>query len=1192
MKASLENVTSKDLKKAKKKVTKPRDIRSVFRERLASLAAEGGVSKVRKPWMSTKAFCILDTPEALQSWADDVIANAPRFEFYGHTSPVVAVDTETLGLDTRLFVRLRRLPDGSYKQFYEVKTDVAGICLSADGIKGVYIPLNHEFQDIGLGIAAKVLDRAACDGTLQRLFDQCHLVFYNGKFDREVMRLTLGIVFRPYPFFEDVQVLAYINDPKADLEDKSFYTGDAGGLKAVSKNILGIEQIELEDIARVRAETCPLTGTAFCQCSAEQKKERKHGLKFHYVPFSWVPVALALWYAASDAICTWMLWEKMHALARTRRTVHRIDHELVDTIAWIERQRFIIDTERHARTVRGHQKKIAGLEKRLYDLGIAAGYPEPHTDEGEVFEKDRFNPGSNKQLQKLFFEVKGWKPTRRTPTGQASCDAEAIGDLQKLYPDDEFLSVLSQFNDYKALHPADLRFDPADGTARIYLKQNVVAGGRLSSAGGEFEKDGGFGLNSQAVKKVEPHLMWKVRGNVLKPDEIPEDQIEEHAEEDLHPSCFREVGEDGGTMRKKAPGIVHNHIGQYMGYAICLVPGCKTCAEKFGVLIEDAKMDANEVVNLRALFCSPPGWTFFTIDYGNIEMRAAANCSGEPEFIKEFLEGKGDFHSLTASKVFPEFNDPRTPKEVRKKLRDLAKIINFALLYGGTEYAIYENMRKQDPNITKERAKEMVENYWKGVPVFFAFCQQKQAMARDQLLCTTVTGRVINFQSAMDALHLHVPNEEERKNYWKYRDLMRKAEELKVAGDSAWSEYFNLASSMWKNLDTGVRNCMDYNKFMGKIQRVSVNAPLQGLAGDFMRMSLNKIHTWVESDPPVQSVIMLHVSVHDEIDFSVKDEYVPFVVPRVTRIMKLRKLHERLKWPVPIECDAEYGISWDVEHHVTGDDDHVPVAWTKIKAIANYLPDGWEAGTVRNLIKAIASGDERRVARADAFLKENLHKRAYAAAWHCFWRKDGQQKARQSDPKAVRAALLVALQLDEFWRLDGVPDDEGDGMETLEQYEARNGLGLADRNPAALSFGPLGSLPLDAEVQRPVPEMLGAFFIPPPPGMSESSACDAGHALETPQMALPLVPSVPTIPEPAADAAGSPSAAPEPIPISPPPGTKVFELGDLRGGRDRQLSIIIGKGPNPMWVRLLNGEEFCIHAMLDHIPDKFLKKKE
>jgi len=359
-----------------------------------------------------------------------------------------------------------------------------------------------------------------------------------------------------------------------------------------------------------------------------------------------------------------------------------------------------------------------------------------------------------------------------------------------------------------------------------------------------------------------------------------------------------------------------------------------------------------------------------------------------------------------------------------------------------------------------------------------------------------------------------------------------------------------------------------------------------------MRMSLNKIHAWVESDPPVQSVILLHVSVHDEIDFSVKDEYVPFVVPRITRIMKLRKLHERLKWPVPIECDAEYGTSWDVEHHVTGDDDHVPVAWTKIKAIANYLPDGWEAGTVRNLIKAIASGDERKAARADAFLKENLHERAYAAAWHCFWRKDGQQKARQSDPRAVRAALLAALQLDEFWRLDGVPDDEGGGMETLEQYEARNGLGPADRNPAALAFGPLGSLPLDAEVQRPVPEVLGAFSIPPPPGMPEPPACDAGHALETPQMALPLVPSVPAIPGPAADAAGGLPAAPEPIPMGPPPGTKVFELGDLRGGRDRQLYIILGRGPNPIWVKLLTGEEVCIPAKLNHVPDKFLKKKE
>jgi len=40
---------------------------------------------------------------------------------------------------------------------------------------------------------------------------------------------------KSYPYFEDVQVLKYINDPKADLGDKGQYSGDAKGLKGLSK---------------------------------------------------------------------------------------------------------------------------------------------------------------------------------------------------------------------------------------------------------------------------------------------------------------------------------------------------------------------------------------------------------------------------------------------------------------------------------------------------------------------------------------------------------------------------------------------------------------------------------------------------------------------------------------------------------------------------------------------------------------------------------------------------------------------------------------------------------------------------------------------------------------------------------------------------------------------------------------------
>ena len=349
----------------------------------------------------------------------------------------------------------------------------------------------------------------------------------------------------------------------------------------------------------------------------------------------------------------------MYELARSRKLIHRIDHELVESITWIERQRWIVDTPRLARTVKGHQKKISELREKLRQLAVEAGYEERATDEGVVLDDDKFNPGSTMQLQQLLYKVKGYEVNKFTGAGNPSCDAEVLEDLFKAHPEDKFIETIMTYRDYMALHPDNLRFDPRDHTARIYLKQNVVAGGRLAAAGGDFEKDGGFGLNPQGIKKVESYLMWKVNGNVLDPDEIPIDQIEEHDESELHSSCFKEIEkvetvvtykqrtdwetgallfhEVGGEpmleevveekkvkVRTKAPGIIKNHIGQYLGYAICLVPGCTTCAEKFGILIPNAKMDANEMINLRVLFCAPPGWTLFTVDYSNIEMRCLA----------------------------------------------------------------------------------------------------------------------------------------------------------------------------------------------------------------------------------------------------------------------------------------------------------------------------------------------------------------------------------------------------------------------------------------------------------------------------------------------------------------------------------------------------------------------------------------
>jgi len=1030
-------------KKAAPKAKKPRplrDLRSVFREKIAGLTPE----KIKKPWMAEKVFHIIDNAPELQAWADKILSDPSRFRAWaGRNCPVLAVDTETTSLDTRIFVDFKQLESGEWALVYEAKVEIAGVCLSADGIEGVYIPINHERGDnVSRGDAARIL---------QRLFDGCHLVFYNGKYDREVCRITMGITFKPYPFFEDVQVLKYINDPKADLGDKGSFSGDAGGLKALSETVLGIEQIEIDEIAKVRAHKYDaLTG--------------KNTLKMQVVPFTWVPVELALWYAAADAICTWLLWDRMKDLARSRTLIHHIDHELVDTLSYVERQRFLIDVDRQRRTARWHGRVLADLRAKLGRLAVDAGWAGGLAEEGKEC-KDAFNPGSTKQLSDLLFRTLGFKPYITTDSGAFSTNKETLIELVKQYPDNEFLKALQEYRELAALHPDNLRYDPKDNSARLYLKQNVVAGGRLSGAGGTFDKDGGLEWNPQGVKKLEPDDFWKVRGNVLEPDSVPEYEIEEHDEKDLHPSCFQE---DKGVT-KKAPGIVKNHIGLYQDYAICLVPKCTTCKDKFGILIEDTSLDANQVVNLRVLFRAADGWTFFSIDYSNIEVRTAANLSGEPELQNIFLYGDGDHHALTASKVFPEYSDPTSKMYKAKSLRALAKTINFALQYGGTSHAIYKSMVKQDPTITKEKCEEMVAKYWAGVPKFKEWCDGKQIRARESMVCETKTGRVIDFKSAMEAKGIHVPTKEERQRLSQYYDLKREAKRAKADKDDDRTEkYENAAQRLWKNPDTGVRNAIDYNQFIGYIQRVAVNCPVQGLSGDFMRIALNRIKKWVERDPGVQAVFRLHGSVHDEIDVSIKNEYIPFVLPRLTRLMKLRKYHEREGWIVPIECDAEYGHSWDVDHNVTDKKD--PAAYTKVDYWRSYVPDVFDVPTVRNLFRAMTCGDQVKAGRAQAWLKANLHPRAFESSKPLF---DTNAKAGWPlrDPQEIKRVLIALLQLHEYWTIDYTPDADDAKLETLAQYEER--MGIRARDPRCPEFGYLGAIPLCSNVVRPTLELLG-----------------------------------------------------------------------------------------------------------------------
>ncbi|MDU8966660.1 MAG: DNA polymerase [Clostridium sp.] len=102
----------------------------------------------------------------------------------------------------------------------------------------------------------------------------------------------------------------------------------------------------------------------------------------------------------------------------------------------------------------------------------------------------------------------------------------------------------------------------------------------------------------------------------------------------------------------------------------------------------------------REFFVAEKGYKLVCADYSQVELRVLASISGDETLINYFKNGV-DLHTGTASLVFK-----RAIEEVTKEERQVAKSLNFGIVYGITAYGIQKNLRKSGLDVSLEEAEE------------------------------------------------------------------------------------------------------------------------------------------------------------------------------------------------------------------------------------------------------------------------------------------------------------------------------------------------------------------------------------------------------------------------------------------------------------------------------------------------------
>ncbi|AKH37073.1 MULTISPECIES: DNA polymerase I [Nitrosomonas] len=190
---------------------------------------------------------------------------------------------------------------------------------------------------------------------------------------------------------------------------------------------------------------------------------------------------------------------------------------------------------------------------------------------------------------------------------------------------------------------------------------------------------------------------------------------------------------------------------------------------------------------IREAFIAPPGSRIISADYSQIELRIMAHISQDKGLLKAFAANE-DIHCATAAEVFGVPVD-----QVNQEQRRYAKVINFGLIYGMSDYGLATQL-----GIERSAARLYIDRYFARYPGVADYMQRTRLQAKEKGYVETVFGRQL------------------------------------------WLPEINSSNHNRKQA----------------AERAAINAPMQGTAADIIKLAMIAVHEWLIKEKMHSMLIM------------------------------------------------------------------------------------------------------------------------------------------------------------------------------------------------------------------------------------------------------------------------------------------------------------------------------------------------